>query len=169
MAAHHSAESRPLLFSNPSSASLRRIDGAISSAAAVESNSRQRTLRSVEEGHQTSGGSSPLARHGATASLSDDNGSDLLKPANTNNSGPTTHRRNVLTRRIKYYIPGTSWIPQYSFSLFGGDFLAGLTVACLLVPQSISYALSLANMNPVTGLVSLFPVPTATPSEARVG
>jgi hypothetical protein len=37
---------------------------------------------------------------------------------------------------------------------FGGDLIAGLTVACMLIPQSVSYATSLAKMSPVTGLVS---------------
>lgn len=40
------------------------------------------------------------------------------------------------------------------FSRLGGDFLAGLTVASMLIPQSISYASSLAKMNPVVGLFS---------------
>ncbi|KAL4263976.1 SLC26A/SulP transporter family protein [Pleurotus pulmonarius] len=57
-----------------------------------------------------------------------------------------------LTKRIKYYIPSTAWIPDYSISLLGGDLLAGLTVACMLIPQSVSYASSLAQLNPVTGL-----------------
>jgi hypothetical protein len=34
-----------------------------------------------------------------------------------------------------------------------GDVLAGLTVSCLLIPQSISYASSLAKLSPVVGLV----------------
>jgi len=46
------------------------------------------------------------------------------------------------------------WIPNYTFSLFGGDLSAGLTVAALLIPQSVSYATSLAKMSPVTGLFS---------------
>ena len=37
---------------------------------------------------------------------------------------------------------------------FGGDFLAGVTVASMLIPQSVSYASSLAKLSPVTGLVS---------------
>ncbi|KIJ51410.1 hypothetical protein M422DRAFT_158023 [Sphaerobolus stellatus SS14] len=49
---------------------------------------------------------------------------------------------------------GTSWIPNYSLSLLGGDCLAGVTVGCLLVPQSISYATSLARLSPLTGLFS---------------
>lgn len=36
----------------------------------------------------------------------------------------------------------------------GGDILGGLTVASMLIPQSVSYASSLAKLSPVTGLVS---------------
>jgi len=36
----------------------------------------------------------------------------------------------------------------------GGDITAGLTVACMLIPQSVSYATSLAKLSPVTGLFS---------------
>ncbi|TFK28916.1 endoplasmic reticulum protein [Coprinopsis marcescibilis] len=69
--------------------------------------------------------------------------------------GRKRRRRNsVLKRRARYYIPGLAWIPQYSWSLLGGDFLAGLTVGCILIPQSISYASSLAKLSPVTGLFS---------------
>ncbi|KAJ7935301.1 sulfate anion transporter [Mycena leptocephala] len=54
----------------------------------------------------------------------------------------------------KYYVPGTAWIPSYSLSFLGGDVLAGLTVASMLIPQSVSYATSLAQMSPLTGLFS---------------
>ena len=37
---------------------------------------------------------------------------------------------------------------------FAGDFLAGITVASMLIPQSVSYASSLAKLSPVTGLFS---------------
>jgi hypothetical protein len=77
--------------------------------------------------------------------------------------------------RAQYYIPSLHWIPNYTLSLyailnrsnlrvqltslwyanrFGGDLTAGLTVAAMLVPQSVSYATSLAKLSPVTGLVS---------------
>ena len=47
-----------------------------------------------------------------------------------------------------------------TFLRFGGDFLAGLTVASILIPQSISYASSLAKLSPLAGLVSgLFSIP----------
>ncbi|GBE80856.1 Putative sulfate transporter [Sparassis crispa] len=63
-------------------------------------------------------------------------------------------RRNSTWAKVKYYVPSFGWIPQYSLSLFGGDFLGGLTVACMLIPQSVSYATSLAKLSPVTGLFS---------------
>lgn len=69
-------------------------------------------------------------------------------------SRTTRGKRSVLAKRAKYYIPSLAWIPQYSWSLLGGDFLAGLTIACILIPQSISYASSLAKLSPVTGLLS---------------
>ncbi|KAG0005010.1 hypothetical protein BGZ65_012170 [Modicella reniformis] len=39
---------------------------------------------------------------------------------------------------------------------FGHDLMAGLTVACLIVPQSLSYATALAHLDPVHGLYSAF-------------
>ncbi|KZT22517.1 sulfate permease [Neolentinus lepideus HHB14362 ss-1] len=56
--------------------------------------------------------------------------------------------------KVRYYIPSMAWIPNYSFSLLGGDVLAGVTVACMLIPQSVSYATSLAKLSPVAGLFS---------------
>lgn len=75
-------------------------------------------------------------------------------------SGTITPRQDsgagssVFAKRIRYYIPSLAWIPNYSLSLFGGDILAGLTVASMLIPQSVSYATSLAKLSPVTGLIS---------------
>ncbi|KAJ7727943.1 sulfate anion transporter [Mycena metata] len=63
-------------------------------------------------------------------------------------------RGSKYTKRIKYYIPGIAWIPNYSLAFLGGDVLAGLTVASMLIPQSVSYATSLAQMSPLTGLFS---------------
>ncbi|KAJ7072783.1 sulfate transporter family-domain-containing protein [Mycena amicta] len=66
-------------------------------------------------------------------------------------------------KRIKYYVPGTAWIPNYALSLCPfswtvlietTDVLAGLTVASMLIPQSVSYATSLAQMSPLAGLFS---------------
>ncbi|GLB37828.1 putative STAS domain containing protein [Lyophyllum shimeji] len=62
--------------------------------------------------------------------------------------------QSALVRKIKYYIPSFAWIPNYSLSLLGGDVLAGITVASMLIPQSVSYATSLAKLSPNTGLFS---------------
>ncbi|KAI0667113.1 sulfate anion transporter [Trametes maxima] len=67
---------------------------------------------------------------------------------------PPSWRRNSTWSKVRYYVPSTAWIPAYSFSLFAGDFLAGITVASMLIPQSVSYASSLAKLSPVTGLFS---------------
>ncbi|TFK83243.1 sulfate anion transporter [Polyporus arcularius HHB13444] len=67
---------------------------------------------------------------------------------------PPLWRRKSTWAKVRYYIPSTAWIPEYSFSLFAGDFLAGITVASMLIPQSVSYASSLAKLSPVTGLFS---------------
>ncbi|KAF8058779.1 sulfate anion transporter [Lyophyllum atratum] len=73
-------------------------------------------------------------------------------------TGPDDNRQkkqtSALARKIKYYIPAFSWIPNYSPSLLGGDVLAGITVASMLIPQSVSYATSLAKLSPRTGLFS---------------
>ncbi|KAH7098285.1 sulfate permease [Auriculariales sp. MPI-PUGE-AT-0066] len=60
----------------------------------------------------------------------------------------------MVRQRAKYYVPGTSWIPNYEPSFLLGDVLAGLTVGCILIPQSISYATSLAHLSPLAGLYS---------------
>ncbi|KAF7304704.1 Sulfate anion transporter [Mycena kentingensis (nom. inval.)] len=62
--------------------------------------------------------------------------------------------RGGYRKKIRYYVPGTAWIPNYSWSFLGGDVLAGLTVSSMLIPQSVSYATSLAQMSPLTGLFS---------------
>jgi len=56
--------------------------------------------------------------------------------------------------RIKYYIPVLSWLPKYSLEDFKFDTIAGLTVASILIPQGLSYATNLLNINPIYGLYS---------------
>jgi hypothetical protein len=64
-------------------------------------------------------------------------------------------KRSKIRQRLSYYVPITSWLPSYSLkNQLKGDLLAGLTIACLLVPQSISYATSLAHLSPLAGLFS---------------
>ncbi|EGG02441.1 uncharacterized protein MELLADRAFT_117560 [Melampsora larici-populina 98AG31] len=56
--------------------------------------------------------------------------------------------------RTRYYVPSLDWIPQYSSSDFFHDAMAGLTLACLLIPQSIGYATQLAGIPSINGLFS---------------
>ncbi|CUA67011.1 Putative sulfate transporter YPR003C [Saccharomyces cerevisiae S288c] [Rhizoctonia solani] len=60
----------------------------------------------------------------------------------------------VFKMRSKYYVPALDWLPNYSFSLFWGDFAAGLTVASLVIPMSMSYASGLARLDPLAGLIA---------------
>ncbi|KAF9477886.1 sulfate anion transporter [Pholiota conissans] len=93
-----------------------------------------------------------------TALLDEERGHDLygtVTPPIAGQKLPThNHHQSTFVKRVKYYIPSFAWIPNYSLSLFGGDFLAGITVASMLVPQSVSYASALAKLSPVTGLFS---------------
>ncbi|KAG2339548.1 hypothetical protein BDR05DRAFT_891545 [Suillus weaverae] len=58
----------------------------------------------------------------------------------------------MFRKRVRYYVPSTAWIPDYSVSLLGGDLLAGVTLAAMLIPQTVSYGTSLAKLSPTTGL-----------------
>ncbi|KAF9523825.1 sulfate anion transporter [Crepidotus variabilis] len=69
----------------------------------------------------------------------------------SNKDGQNT-TASTFAKRLKYYVPSLAWIPNYNASLFAGDFLAGVTVASMLIPQSVSYASTLAKLSPVTGL-----------------
>ncbi|XP_075113393.1 sulfate transporter 3.1 isoform X1 [Nicotiana tabacum] len=59
---------------------------------------------------------------------------------------------------LQYFVPILDWAPRYTFQLFKADFIAGITIASLAVPQGISYA-GLANLPPVIGLYSSFVPP----------
>ncbi len=59
---------------------------------------------------------------------------------------------------FKQFLPILQWLPSYNKTYFRSDLLAGLTVAVLLVPQGMAYAL-LAGMPPIYGLYGgLLPV-----------
>ncbi|KAI3977345.1 hypothetical protein MKX01_000258 [Papaver californicum] len=58
-------------------------------------------------------------------------------------------------KTVEYFLPVFEWLPKYNFKLFRYDLLAGITIACLAVPQGISYA-KLANLPPILGLYSSF-------------
>ncbi|KAG8898289.1 hypothetical protein FRB99_007549, partial [Tulasnella sp. 403] len=64
------------------------------------------------------------------------------------------NRWDTFKIRVRYYIPSTSWVPNYSFNSFWGDAAAGVTVASVLIPQSMSYATGLAKLNPTVGLLA---------------
>lgn len=51
----------------------------------------------------------------------------------------------------QYIFPLLQWVPEYSFKLFKSDFVSGLTIASLAIPQGISYA-KLAKLPPIIGL-----------------
>ncbi|XP_024450548.1 sulfate transporter 3.1 isoform X2 [Populus trichocarpa] len=65
----------------------------------------------------------------------------------------TTSRRFVLG--LKYFFPIFDWAPSYTLDFLKSDFIAGITIASLAIPQGISYA-KLANLPPILGLYSSF-------------
>ncbi|KIK97961.1 hypothetical protein PAXRUDRAFT_9859 [Paxillus rubicundulus Ve08.2h10] len=78
-------------------------------------------------------------------------------PAQYGASTPLTGKRTKVSdsqfaRKMRYYVPSIAWIPAYSFSLLGGDVLAGVSLAAMLIPQSVSYGTSLAKIGPTAGL-----------------
>ncbi|XP_071725658.1 sulfate transporter 1.3-like [Rutidosis leptorrhynchoides] len=59
---------------------------------------------------------------------------------------------------LQAVFPILSWIQDYSFTKFRGDFIAGCTIASLCIPQDIGYS-KLANLSPEYGLYSSFVPP----------
>ncbi|KAJ2291040.1 hypothetical protein IW141_002911 [Coemansia sp. RSA 355] len=54
-------------------------------------------------------------------------------------------------QRARYYVPITGWLPNYQASNLVVDVKAGFMVACLLIPQALSYS-SLTHLPPAYGL-----------------
>ncbi|KAJ3064580.1 hypothetical protein HDU98_012026 [Podochytrium sp. JEL0797] len=52
--------------------------------------------------------------------------------------------------------PIASWLPRYNMQWFLNDFIAGMTVALVVIPQAISYATKLANLPAQFGLYTSF-------------
>ncbi|PWH11413.1 sodium-independent anion transporter [Bacteroidetes bacterium SCGC AAA795-G10] len=52
---------------------------------------------------------------------------------------------------MKKYLPILNWLPDYKGSTFKSDFIAGITVSVLLIPQGMAYAL-IAGLPPIYGL-----------------
>jgi hypothetical protein len=67
------------------------------------------------------------------------------------------HYWRLIRTRSRYYVPILRWLPKYDVKAdLLHDVLAGLTVAMLLIPQSLSYASGLAKLEPAFGLYSCF-------------
>ncbi|KAL9242377.1 hypothetical protein vseg_016384 [Gypsophila vaccaria] len=66
--------------------------------------------------------------------------------------------RKKLLKGVQYFVPIFEWLPKYNFKLFRYDFLAGVTIASLAIPQGISYA-NLTKIPPIIGLYSSFVPP----------
>ncbi|KAI9206425.1 sulfate transporter N-terminal domain with GLY motif-domain-containing protein [Polychytrium aggregatum] len=59
--------------------------------------------------------------------------------------------------RIESMFPILQWLPQYRLQYLYRDIMAGITIAALIVPQGMAYAV-MANLPPVYGLyASIFP------------
>ena len=52
---------------------------------------------------------------------------------------------------MKNYFPILTWLSDYKVSYFKNDFIAGITVSVLLIPQGMAYAL-IAGLPPIYGL-----------------
>tara|TARA_B100000963_G_scaffold32188_1_gene23972 strand:- start:26706 stop:28466 length:1761 start_codon:yes stop_codon:yes gene_type:complete len=52
---------------------------------------------------------------------------------------------------LKKFFPILTWLPNYKGSTFKSDFIAGITVSFLLIPQGMAYAL-IAGLPPIYGL-----------------
>ena len=66
---------------------------------------------------------------------------------------PTAVSRHLkFYKYMKYYVPIFGWLPNYSIQNdLRLDLISGLTVATLLIPQSLSYAQALIHIPPVHG------------------
>ena len=63
--------------------------------------------------------------------------------------------RNKALPILHKYLPITKWLPKYSLSQLLADFIAGITIGFMVVPQALAYA-SLAGLQSQYGLYSSF-------------
>lgn len=63
----------------------------------------------------------------------------------------TVQSSTVRPRALQRFVPITQWGPTYRRADLRGDLAAGLTIAAMLVPQAMAYAL-LAGLPPIVGL-----------------
>ncbi|CCH60323.1 hypothetical protein TBLA_0C05270 [Henningerozyma blattae CBS 6284] len=56
---------------------------------------------------------------------------------------------------IRYYLPCLYWLPNYTRTILVGDLMAGITIASFQIPLALSYATSIAHVDPLSGLYAL--------------
>lgn len=79
------------------------------------------------------------------------NGAIPIKKIDRNNIETKPSVRDLLP----YYLPFMSWAPLYTWDKFFGDLVAGISLASFQIPLALSYATSIAHVEPVCGLYSL--------------
>ena len=63
--------------------------------------------------------------------------------------------KRTLLPILHRYVPITSWLPNYTLTYLISDFIAGITVGLMVIPQALAYA-SLAGLQNQYGLFSSF-------------
>eukprot|EP00834_Sanchytrium_tribonematis_P002389 NODE_73_length_24441_cov_0.672952.p4 type:complete len:526 gc:universal NODE_73_length_24441_cov_0.672952:23503-21926(-) len=78
---------------------------------------------------------------------------------NFNSLSPLLSSSEHIIRRSTYYVPIMKWMQDYNSTKFLRDITAALTLTCILIPQVISYTMTLAKIPTVVGLKStIFPL-----------
>ena len=78
----------------------------------------------------------------------------MKKSVNSDMEDKTCDKKNIIPFLNKY-MPITEWLPKYRLSHLIADFIAGVTVGLMVVPQALAYA-SLAGLQNQYGLYSSF-------------
>ena len=78
----------------------------------------------------------------------------MKKSVNSDMEDKTCYKKNIIPFLNKY-MPITEWLPKYRPSHLIADFIAGVTVGLMVVPQALAYA-SLAGLQNQYGLYSSF-------------
>ena len=79
---------------------------------------------------------------------------DIL-PHHLGNRQHTPERANCFTRLLFTYLPILTWLPKYTLYDLQCDFIAGVTVGLMVIPQGLAYA-SIARLTTDYGLYSSF-------------
>lgn len=70
-------------------------------------------------------------------------------------AGELTEKSPGFREVLPYYLPILSWLNEYSFQYFVGDFVGGVSLIFYQLPLSLSYSASLAHVPVLCGLNSL--------------